>query len=84
MRAAAYGVIVRRAATDGFGPHKVLTEDRLNAITAPLGTILLSDLRLAEVLNLQVADEQRWGELVSSIAPSCRQELLFQGFVIGS
>ena len=84
MRAAAYGVIVRRAATDGFGPHKVLTEDRLNAITAPLGTIPLSDLRLAEVLNLQVADEQRWGELVSSIAPSCRQELLFQGFVIGS
>jgi hypothetical protein len=62
----------------------VLTADRLNAITAPLGSILLSDLRLAEVLNLQVADEQRWGELVSSIAPSCRQELLFQGFVIGS
>jgi hypothetical protein len=84
MRAAAYGRIVRRAAMDGFGLHKVLTADRLNAITAPLGSILLSDLRLAEVLNLQVADEQRWGELVSSIAPSCRQELLFQGFVIGS
>jgi hypothetical protein len=31
------------------------------------------------VINTQIDDEKRWSNLVSSIAPLCRQDLLFRG-----
>jgi hypothetical protein len=35
--------------------------------------------QFAGVINTQIDDEQRWSDLVSSIAPLCRQDLLFRG-----
>jgi hypothetical protein len=80
MRAGAYGAIIQNAVDNGFGTHRVLTQQALDRITDFLPAIGPGDLRYVEILNLQVADEHRWGELVSSIAPSCRQDLLFNSF----
>jgi hypothetical protein len=78
LRAAAYGVIISGTASV---EHKVLNAITLDPIIHNLGTISPTDPRVDEILNLQIADEKRWGELVSSIAPSCRQDLLFRGFI---
>ena len=60
--------------------------DRLEEIAALLDPVPVpisaADPRVVEIVNLQIADEKRWGGLVSSIAPSCHQKLLFQDFVL--
>jgi hypothetical protein len=77
LRAAAYGVIIGGTTSS---THKVLNALRLDPIVHSLGLPPPAAI-MDEILNLQIADEKRWGELVSSIAPSCRQELLFLGFI---
>jgi hypothetical protein len=37
--------------------------------------------QLSAVINVEIDDERRWSELVSSIAPICRQDLLFKGII---
>jgi hypothetical protein len=38
--------------------------------------------QLAEIINIQISDERRWSDLVRSIAPLCRQNLLFRGPIV--
>ena len=83
LRGAAYGLIIGTAATNGFADTEVV--DLLEEIAALLEPVPVpisaADPRVVEIVNLQIADEKRWGGLVSSIAPSCHQKLLFQDFV---
>jgi hypothetical protein len=81
LRGAAFGKIIKTATTNGFTDQEVI--DLLEEIAELLqeATIGAADPRVVEIVNLQIADEKRWGGLVSSIAPSCHQKLLFQDFV---
>ena len=39
----------------------------------------LTTAQFTNVVDTQIADELRWGELVRTVAPLCRQDLLFRG-----
>lgn len=98
-RAAAYGAVVSKAADlfDKYELRKYLNQS-VNSVLDHVATALRwptivqdgtgdrmkSRLgQLAEVFNMQVEDEKRAAALVASIAPLCRQDLLFQGRVTG-
>jgi hypothetical protein len=49
------------------------------AILTPPVTPQLTAEQFAGVITTQIDDELRWSKLVSSIAPLCRQDLLFRG-----
>ncbi|MHB8267809.1 hypothetical protein [Bradyrhizobium sp.] len=45
---------------------------------------LLRSTQFADVINMQIDDERRWSDLVSTIAPLCRTDLLFKGTIPGT
>src|SRR5712671_433713 len=51
----------------------------LLATGVPPASPPLTAAQFAGVINTQIDDEVRWSNLVSSIAPLCRQDLLFRG-----
>ena len=42
----------------------------------------LTTAQFTNAVDTQIADELRWGELVRTVAPLCRQDLLFRGLVV--
>jgi hypothetical protein len=52
---------------------------RILGTAAQPATPPITARQFAGVINTQIDDELRWSDLVSSIAPLCRQDLLFRG-----
>jgi hypothetical protein len=44
----------------------------------------LRQRQLSAVVNIMIEEERRWAELISTIAPLCRQNLLFSGQIPGT
>jgi hypothetical protein len=44
------------------------------------GTPPVSPSQLAAIINMQIDDELRWGEIASTVAPLCRQDLVLRQF----
>lgn len=75
QRAAAYGRLIANVLLlAGAAQFKALTAPALNPIAAALGAPPFGIL--VEVFLLARADEARWAQLVSAMAPSCRRDLL--------
>ena len=91
-RAALYGATIR-AAIPGFSNpilaqpaslgstalQSIQTQLQWPGILTSLRFAPLTLVQFTNVVDTQIADELRWGELVRSVAPLCRQDLLFRG-----
>jgi hypothetical protein len=97
-RAAAYGAMIASAQTQMATPPTVpkfigvgMLLDIVNRLqwSAILGKAgannqSLRATQFADVVNMQIDDEKRWSDLVSTIAPMCRTDLLFGGTIPGT
>jgi hypothetical protein len=77
----AQGVPPRPAGLGSIALQSIQTQLQWPGILTPPPFQLapLTAAQFTNVVDTQIADELRWGELVRTVAPLCRQDLLFRG-----